>query len=102
MEAEFKSASSKADSGAAMKIFNKVKESEWDLFSKNGIKTAASSWAIICKKVGINLPPDKARAKMEVGKIVLQHRDKSIEEICTIIVENVRIYFFTLNFSFLF
>jgi len=88
MEAEFKSASSKADSGAAMKFFNKVKESEWDLFSKDGIKTAASGWSIICKKVGINLPPDKVRAKMEVGKIVLQHRDKSIEEICTIIVEN--------------
>lgn len=88
MEAEMNQNSSTADLCAAKTLATKIKESDWDLFSREGIKKAVSGWIVISRGVGVKLPLDKARAKMEVGKIVLQHRDKAIDDICNIIVEN--------------
>ena len=93
MDKEYDSASGKDETASAGKLLDDsdllqaVKEMEWDTSSPKGIKAAASTLAKLCSGESSPLDsPPEAKARKFIGKLVLENKTSSAEEILKIIV----------------
>lgn len=86
------------DAGAASAVSDDkaqlVKEAEglaeWSLASKKGLQAASEAICRILKNYTtkhVDLPQDDKRAKMEVGKIILENKDKTSGEIMEAVIK---------------
>ena len=62
---------------------------EWDLSSNDGLKKAAADLLGICQNSGnpMDLPNDPKAARMEVGKVIMENKDKSAEQVLQLLVD---------------
>ncbi len=66
-----------------------VEEIEWDLSDTGILKKASARMVEICSSESspIDFPSDIAKAKMEIGTLMLQNRDKTANEILHMIIQ---------------
>lgn len=62
---------------------------EWNLSSHDGIKKAATGLLQLCKDSGtpIDLPEDPTTARMEVGKIIMENKDKAADQVLQLVID---------------
>jgi len=62
---------------------------EWNLSSNEGIKKAVADLLQLCHESGtpIDLPEDPATARMEVGKILIENKDKSADAVLQLVID---------------
>lgn len=76
--------------GSSSVLLDLVSELPWDLSNSDGIKKAASSMLDVCESDEsrkIDLPNDRKKARMEVGRIIVRNKDKSAKDILALVIE---------------